>query len=134
VNKSSHISQRSSMVRNFFFHWLYSSLLVPGLCFQFHDHITDCRTPWMSDQLVVRPLPKHRTTKTQNKDIHTPNIQALSEIRTHDPSVRASEDSGRRYANYISRNTNSGNSFGTWSLCLWVERDMKPRIVSVMFL
>jgi hypothetical protein len=29
----------------------------------------------------------------QNKHIHTPNIHALNEIRTHDPSVRASEDS-----------------------------------------
>jgi hypothetical protein len=29
----------------------------------------------------------------QNKHIHTPNIHALSGIRTHDPSVRTSEDS-----------------------------------------
>jgi hypothetical protein len=29
----------------------------------------------------------------QNKRIHTPNIHALSGIRTHDPRVRASEDS-----------------------------------------
>jgi hypothetical protein len=34
--------------------------LGPGLCFQFHDHFTDSRTPWASDQLVARPLPKHR--------------------------------------------------------------------------
>jgi hypothetical protein len=52
--------------------------------FQFHDHFTDGRTPWTSDQLVVRPLPKHRTTQTQNK--HTPNIHALCGIRTHDRS------------------------------------------------
>jgi endonuclease/exonuclease/phosphatase family metal-dependent hydrolase len=32
--------------------------------FQFHDHFTDGRTPWRSDQLVTRPLPKHRTTQT----------------------------------------------------------------------
>jgi hypothetical protein len=30
--------------------------------FQFHDHFTDGRTPWTSDELVARPLPKHRTT------------------------------------------------------------------------
>jgi hypothetical protein len=30
--------------------------------FQFYDHFTDGRTPWMSDQLAARPLPKHRTT------------------------------------------------------------------------
>jgi hypothetical protein len=33
--------------------------------FQFHDHFTDGRTPWMSDQLVARPLPEHRTTQTE---------------------------------------------------------------------
>jgi hypothetical protein len=47
----------------------------------------------MSDQPVARPLPKHRTTQTQNKRIRAPNIHALSGIRTHDPSVLASEDS-----------------------------------------
>jgi hypothetical protein len=46
----------------------------------------------MSDQLVARPLPKHGTTQTQNKRIHTPNIHALNGIRTRDPSVRANED------------------------------------------
>jgi hypothetical protein len=61
--------------------------------FQFHDNFTDGRTPWMSDQLVARPLPKHRTTQTLNKRIHTPNIHVLSGIRTDDPSFRASEDS-----------------------------------------
>jgi hypothetical protein len=28
---------------------------------------TDCRTPWTGDQLVARPVPKHRTAQTQNK-------------------------------------------------------------------
>jgi hypothetical protein len=46
----------------------------------------------MSDLPVARPLPKHRITETQIKRIHSPNIQAFSGIRTHDPSVRASED------------------------------------------
>jgi hypothetical protein len=32
---------------------------------------TDGRTPWTGDQLVARPLPKHRTTQTQkNAHIH----------------------------------------------------------------
>jgi hypothetical protein len=48
---------------------------------------TDGRTPWTSDQPVARPLPTHRTTQTQNKRIQTPNIHALSGIRSHDPSV-----------------------------------------------
>jgi hypothetical protein len=46
----------------------------------------------IKNQLVARPLPIHRTTQTQ-KNAHTPNIHALSDIRTHDPGFRASEDS-----------------------------------------
>jgi hypothetical protein len=61
--------------------------------FQFHDHFTDGRTPWTSDQFIARPLPKHRTTQKQNKHIHVPNIHALCGIRTHDPGFRGSEDS-----------------------------------------
>jgi hypothetical protein len=56
----------------------------------------DGRTPWTSDQLVARPLPKHRITQTQKNahtHTHTPNIHALSVIRTNDPAFRASEDS-----------------------------------------
>jgi hypothetical protein len=53
---------------------------------------TDGMTPWTGDQLVVRPLPKYRTTQTQ-KNAHTSNIHALSGIRTHDHGFRASEDS-----------------------------------------
>jgi hypothetical protein len=54
----------------------------------------DSRNPWTSDQLIARPLPTQRKTQTQNKCIHThtPNIHAVSRIRTHDLSVRASED------------------------------------------
>jgi hypothetical protein len=58
----------------------YSLLLFPlwsslpfwniGLISQFLDHFTDCRTPWTGDQLIARPLPKHRTTQTQ-KNAHT---------------------------------------------------------------
>jgi hypothetical protein len=66
--------------------------------------ITDGRTPWTSDQPVSRPLHKHRTTQTQNRHIHTPNIYALNGIRTYDPSVRESEDSSclrtRCYCNW----------------------------------
>jgi hypothetical protein len=47
----------------------------------------------LSDQLIARPLPKHRTTQTQNKHIHIPNIHALCGIRTRNPSFRASKDS-----------------------------------------
>jgi hypothetical protein len=61
--------------------------------FQSPDLFTISRTPWTGDQLVARPLPKHRTTQTQNKHIYTPIIHALSGIRTHDHGVRASEES-----------------------------------------
>jgi hypothetical protein len=44
------------------------------------------RTPWTDDQLLARPLPKHKTTQT----LH---IYFLRGIRTHCPGVRASEDS-----------------------------------------
>jgi hypothetical protein len=90
----------------------YTAPLGPGVCFQFHDHFTDGRTPWMSDQLVARPLPKHRTTQTQNKLIHTPNIHALCGIRTHDPSFRASE-----YSSFL-RPLGSSYEFQQLNLCL----------------
>jgi hypothetical protein len=70
-----------------FFHWLYSPRGPWTIFSVLWSFFTDDRTPWTSDQLIARPLPKHRTTQTQNKHIHTPNIHALSGIRTHDPSV-----------------------------------------------
>jgi hypothetical protein len=64
------------------------------LIYQFLNHFTDGKTPWTGDQLVTRPLPKHSTTQTQKQThTHTPNTDALSGIRTHDPGFRASEDS-----------------------------------------
>jgi hypothetical protein len=75
--------------------WPYSPPFVgPWPLFQFlnptHRH-TVGRTPWTGDQPVARPLPTHRTTQTQKK--RQTDIHALSGIRTHDPSVWASEDS-----------------------------------------
>jgi hypothetical protein len=61
--------------------------------FQFPDLFAIGGTPWTSDQLVARSLPKHRTAQTQNKHIYTPNIHAQSGIRTQDHSVRSIEDS-----------------------------------------
>jgi hypothetical protein len=75
----------------------FSLLLLPlwsiRLIYQFLDHFTDNRTPWMGDQLIARPLPKHRTTQTQNKRIHTPNIHDLCGIQTYYLGFQASEDS-----------------------------------------
>jgi hypothetical protein len=38
-----------------------------GRIFSFLILYTVGRTPWMGDQPVARPVPTHRTTKTQNK-------------------------------------------------------------------
>jgi hypothetical protein len=44
----------------------------PWPLLQFHNlFYTDGRTPWTSDQPLARPLPKHRTTQTQNKRTQT---------------------------------------------------------------
>jgi hypothetical protein len=61
--------------------------------FQSPDLYTIGRTPWTNDQLVAKPLPKYMTAQTQNKHLYTPNIHVLNGIRTHDHTVRASEDS-----------------------------------------
>jgi hypothetical protein len=58
----------------------------PWPLFSFIIIFTDCRTPWTEDQPVARSLPTHRPTQTQT-------FMPLSGIRTHDPSVRASQDS-----------------------------------------
>jgi hypothetical protein len=55
----------------FIHQWLYSPLLGPGLFFSFVIFFYKVgTTPWTSDQLVVRPLPTHRTTQTQKKRTH----------------------------------------------------------------
>jgi hypothetical protein len=64
----------------FFFTLVLQSSWALASDFQFHDLFTDDRTPWTIDQLVARPLPKHRTTQTQNKHIHIPNSHALCGI------------------------------------------------------
>jgi hypothetical protein len=63
-----------------FFLWLFQPI-------QFRNHsFTAGRTPWTSDQRDKMPLPKHRTTQTQNKRMHTPNIHALSGIQRKIPA------------------------------------------------
>jgi hypothetical protein len=103
-----------------FFRSLYSPFGVWPPIFQFHDHFTDGRTPWTSDQLVAKPLPKHRITQTENKHIHIQNIHALYEIRIHDPGFRASEDSTcLRLCGY--RNRRSPCSSHVTQCRLWTE-------------
>jgi hypothetical protein len=64
-------------------------LLAPGRFFSFLILYTIGRTTWTGDQAIARPL------HTQGKHKHRMNTyntgpHALSGIRTHDPSVRAS--------------------------------------------
>jgi hypothetical protein len=51
----------------------YGSTAPFGLwpLFQFLNLYTVGRTPWTGDQPVARPLPKYRTTQTQNKRTQT---------------------------------------------------------------
>jgi hypothetical protein len=92
-----------------------SPIQAPGLLFSSVNFFTDGRTPWTSHQFVPRPLLKHRTTQTQNKHIHTSNIHALSGIRTHKHSVRASEDSSclrpRSYCDRLSGYEETENKY-----------------------
>jgi hypothetical protein len=78
--------ERRQMYRTFFSLAL-QPLWALASAFQFHDHFTDGRTPWTSDQLVARPLPKHRTTQTQNKHIHT--HQTLMPCVEFEPTILA---------------------------------------------
>jgi hypothetical protein len=71
---------------------LYSPLGPWPLIFQFHDPLTDSRTPWTSDQLVAMPLHKHRSTQTQNKHTYQISMPCVGFEPTI-PCFRASEDS-----------------------------------------
>jgi hypothetical protein len=50
--------------------WLYSPC-GPWPLFQFLNLYTVGRIPWTGDQPVARPIPAHRTIKTQNKRTQT---------------------------------------------------------------
>jgi hypothetical protein len=72
--------------------WMALQPLWALASFQFPDLFKISRTPWTGDQ----PSPGlyfNTGQHKQNKNIYTPYIHALSGIRTHDHSVRASEDS-----------------------------------------
>jgi hypothetical protein len=75
---------------SFIHQWLYSPFVGPWRLLQFHDHFyTDSRNPWTSDQPVARPLPTHRTARTQNKSTHKhPCLEWDSNSRSQRPSER----------------------------------------------
>jgi hypothetical protein len=79
-------------VHSFIHQWLYSPLLGPGLFFIFVIFFT--QTVGLLGR-VINPSQGRYLHTGQHKhkiNAHT-DIHALSRIRTHDPSVRASEDS-----------------------------------------
>jgi hypothetical protein len=83
------ICDNITMHSNYFRKYIYiiiTSLALLGRFFIFLILYTVDRTPWTGDQPFARSLPTHRVN-AHNIDIH-----ALSGIRTHDSSVRASED------------------------------------------
>jgi hypothetical protein len=76
----------------FFFEWLYS----PYGPWPLFSLLIQSQSVGLLARMISssqKPLPKHRTAQTQTKLMYTPNIHALSGIRTHDHGVRASEDS-----------------------------------------
>jgi hypothetical protein len=77
---------------HFIHQWHYSSLSGPGIFFSFVIFLT--QTVGLVER-VISPSQGHYLHAGQHKhgiNAHT-NIYALSGIRTHDPRVRASEDS-----------------------------------------
>jgi hypothetical protein len=79
-------------VRIFFFKGS-SAHSMPKPLIQFHDHFSQMvgLLGWVISPSQGRYL--HRTTQTQKKLIHTPNIHALSGFQTHNLSIQASENS-----------------------------------------
>jgi hypothetical protein len=66
-DKPSYINCSTTRVPIYIRLWRYSPLLSFGRFFNYLILYTVGRTPWTGDQSVTRPLPKHRTTQTQNK-------------------------------------------------------------------
>jgi hypothetical protein len=81
----------------FFFIWQENfftgstALAGPGLHFSFLFYTHFGKSPWTSDQPVVRHLPKHRQHRHRETHIHVHPCPKWD--RTHEYSVRASEDS-----------------------------------------
>jgi hypothetical protein len=118
------------------FFWLALQPLWALVSFQFPDLFTGGRTPWTSDQLLARPLPKHKTTQKKTH-IHTPNIHTLSGIRTNDHSIRASEDSSCLWPlGYHDRRMIPGIHYNLfyWGGCTYVRlRDFASIIKNIHF-
>jgi hypothetical protein len=87
---------------------------------QFHDCFTDGRTPWTSNQLVARPLPKHRTTQTHNKHIHQTPMPCMG----FEPMIQASE---RATSPCLRQIGYCGRSFSQYRLITRVQWETNAR-------
>jgi hypothetical protein len=78
--------------------YIFFSMVLPAHSgpwplIQFRNHFS--QTVGLLGRMISPSQCRYLNTRQhkQNKRIHTPNIHALSGVRTHDSSVRASEDS-----------------------------------------
>jgi hypothetical protein len=87
-------------------YWVYMARqpLWISDAFQFLNLYTVGCTPWTSDQLVIRPLPTHSTTQTENKGTQTsmprlgfePTLPVFERLETVHALDRAATVSGSR--------------------------------------
>jgi hypothetical protein len=93
---------------------------------------TDGRIPWTDDQLIARPLPKHRTTQThKNTHTHTPNIHTLDV--GFEPTIPASERAKTVHALDRSATVTSPKVYNMWIFIInifkvWIETEIKCTI------
>jgi hypothetical protein len=97
------------------------------------------RTPWVGDQPVARPLPTRRTTQT-----HTKTSMPFSGIRTHDPSVRASEDNwclrlrGRplwsTFSVIVSQFSQMSHEYDQWAWLICYSKIHTDNFLSLVFI
>jgi hypothetical protein len=90
-----HCSHTSFLGKLLLLLWLYSPLLGLGRFFSFLILYAVGRTPWTGDQPVARSLYLHTAQHKHSINAYNTDIYSLCGIRTHDPNVRASEDSSR---------------------------------------
>jgi hypothetical protein len=86
-------AQHNIIISSSFIHqWHYSTLLGPGIFFIFVIFFS--QTVGLLGRVISPSQGRYLQTGQlkQNKRIYTTNFHALSEIRTHNPSVRADED------------------------------------------
>jgi hypothetical protein len=72
---------------NYFFLALQTRWALASDSFFTFMSFTDGRTIWTSDQFVAGPLPKHRTTQTQNKRTYKTSMPCVG----FEPTIPASE-------------------------------------------